>query len=92
VEQWEGEDGNHSAQKNNLIKDSEANEKNGYPVPDPNITKINDSKEPRDALNNNLKQEILQVITENFLEKIQHMTKQNVQDALKKFQNTKNKE
>jgi hypothetical protein len=29
-------DGNHSLQKTNLIQDSEGNEENGYPVPDPN--------------------------------------------------------
>jgi hypothetical protein len=29
-------DGNHSPQKNNLIQDSEGNEENEYPVPDPN--------------------------------------------------------
>jgi hypothetical protein len=31
-------DGNHSPQKNNLIQDSEGNEENGYPLPDPNKT------------------------------------------------------
>jgi hypothetical protein len=38
-------DGNHSTQKNNLIQDSEGNEENGYPVPDPNKTMLNDNKE-----------------------------------------------
>jgi hypothetical protein len=38
------EDGNHSPSKNNLIKDSEVNEENRYPVPDSNKTKINDAK------------------------------------------------
>jgi cell division ATPase FtsA len=49
-------------------------------------------KEPRDAHKNILKEEILQVITENFMEKILYLVNQNVQDALKKFQETKNKE
>jgi hypothetical protein len=34
----------------------------------------------------------MQKITENFMEKIPDMVNQNVQDALKKFQDTKNKE
>jgi hypothetical protein len=42
-------DGNHFPQKNNLIQDSEENEENGYPVPDPNETKINDTKERSEA-------------------------------------------
>jgi molecular chaperone DnaK (HSP70) len=66
--------------------------KTGYPVPDPNKTMINDTKEPSNAHKNTLKEEILQEITENFMEKILHMVNQNVQDALKKFQDTKNKE
>jgi hypothetical protein len=41
---------------------------------------------------NNLKEEILQVITEKFMEMILDMVSQNVQDAFKKFQDTKNKE
>jgi hypothetical protein len=32
------------SQQNNLIQDSEGNEENGYPVPDPNKTKINDQR------------------------------------------------
>jgi hypothetical protein len=51
--------------KNNLIQDSEGNEENIYPVSDSNKTKINDTKEPRDAHKNTLKKEILQVITEH---------------------------
>jgi hypothetical protein len=42
-------DGNHSPPKNNLIKYSEGNEENRYPVPDSNKTKINDAQEPSDA-------------------------------------------
>jgi hypothetical protein len=42
-------DGTHPPQKNNSIQDSEGNEKNGYPVPDPNKTMINNNKEPRNA-------------------------------------------
>jgi hypothetical protein len=35
--------------KKNLTQDSEGNEENGYPVPDPKKTMINDTKEPSDA-------------------------------------------
>jgi molecular chaperone DnaK (HSP70) len=84
-------DANHSPSENNSVQDSEGNEKNGYPVPDSNKTKINDTKEPNNV-HNNLKEEILQVITENFMELLLDMVNQNVQEALKKFGDTKNKE
>jgi hypothetical protein len=84
--------GKCSPHKNNLIQDSEGNEENRYPVPDSNKTKINDAKESNNAHKIILKEEILQVITENFLEMLLDMVKQNVQEALKKFQDTKNKE
>jgi hypothetical protein len=84
--------GNNSPPKNNLIKDSEGSEENGYPVLDSNKIKINDTKEPNDVHKNILKEDVLQVITENFMEKILGMVKKNVQEALKKFQDTKNKE
>jgi hypothetical protein len=50
-------DGNHSSPKNHLIQDSEGNEENRYPVLDFNKTKINDTKEPRNAHKNTLKKE-----------------------------------
>jgi hypothetical protein len=81
-----------SLQKNNLIQDSEGNEENGYPAHNPNKTKINDTKKPSDSNKNTLKEEILQVMTKNFMEKVQDMVNQNVQDVLKKFQEAKNKE
>jgi hypothetical protein len=80
--------GKQFSPKNNLIQDSEGNE-NRYPVPDSNKTKINDAKEPNDAHKNTLKEEILQIITENFMEMLLDMVNQNVQKALKKFQDTK---
>jgi hypothetical protein len=40
--------------------------KSRYPVPDPNKTKINDTKETSSALKNTIKKEM----TANFLEKI----------------------
>jgi hypothetical protein len=35
--------------KNKLVQDSEGNEENGYPVPEPNQTKIDYPKEPNKA-------------------------------------------
>jgi hypothetical protein len=55
-------------------------------------TKINYAKEPNEAHKNTLKEEILQVITKNFMEMITDMVNQNVQEALKKFQDNRNKE
>jgi hypothetical protein len=76
-------DGNHSLQKNNSKQDSDGNEEKGYPVRDPQKTKINDTKKPSNVHKNSLKEEILQIITENFMEKILDMVNQNVQSALK---------
>jgi hypothetical protein len=78
--------------KNNLIQDSEGNEENGNPVPDSNKTKINYAKEPSETHKNTLKEEILKVITENFMEMLLDMVNQNGQEVLEKFQDTKNKE
>jgi ribonuclease HI len=55
---------------NNLIQDSKGNEENRSPVPDSSKTKISYIKEHNDAHKNILKDEILQVITENFMEMI----------------------
>jgi hypothetical protein len=49
-------------------------------------------RNPAMPTKNSLKEEILQVITENFMEMILDMVNQNVQNALNKFQDTKNKE
>jgi hypothetical protein len=85
-------EGTHSPAKNKLVQDSEGNEENAYPVPDSNKTKINYSKEYNDPHKNALKEEILQGITNNFIEILLEMVNQNVQEALKKFQDNKNKE
>jgi c-di-AMP phosphodiesterase-like protein len=77
-------DGNHSLPKNKVVQDLERNEENGYPDPDSNKTKINYTKEPNEAHKNTLKEEILQVINENFKEMLLDMVNQNVQEALKK--------
>jgi hypothetical protein len=83
--------GNHSPPKNNLVQDTEKNEENGYPILYYNKTKINKAKEPKHVYKNTLKKEILQVITENFMDMTLDTVKQNVQQALRKFQDTKNK-
>jgi hypothetical protein len=91
VEGWEDEkmmgrwkkDGNHSPPKNKLVQDSQGNEENGYLDPDSNKTKINYTKEANKAHKNTLKEEILQVINENFIEIILDMVDQNAQEALK---------
>jgi hypothetical protein len=52
----------------------------------------NYAKEPNEAHKNTLKEEILQVINENFIEMILDRVNQNVQDTLKKFHDNKNRE
>jgi hypothetical protein len=75
-----------------LVQDSEGKEENGYPDPDSNKTNINYANEPNEAHKNTLKEEILQVINENFIEKLLDMVNQNIQETLKKFLDNKNKE
>jgi hypothetical protein len=82
-------DGNHSHSKKKLVQDSEGNEENRHPVPDPNKTKIDYPKEPNEAHKNNLKEEILQEITESFMEMLLDKVNQNIQEPLKKFQDNK---
>jgi hypothetical protein len=53
---------------------------------------INVTKEPSDTHIKTLKENILEDITKKLMEKIIDMVNQNVQDTLKKFQVTKNKE
>jgi hypothetical protein len=85
-------DGNHSPLQNKVVQDSEGNEESGYPDLDFSKTKINYTKEPNEAHKNILKEEILQVINENFIEMLLDMGNQNVQEALKKFHDNTNKE
>jgi hypothetical protein len=80
------------SQKNELVQDSEGNEENRYPVSDSNKTKIDYPKEPNKAHKNTLEEEILQEITEHFMELLLDKVKKNVQEELKKFQDNKNKE
>jgi hypothetical protein len=85
-------EGNYSPPKNKVVQDLEQNEENRYPDPDSNKTKINYTKEPNEAHKNTMKEEILQVINENFIEILLDMVNQKLQEALKKFQEDKNKE
>jgi hypothetical protein len=80
--------GNHFPHSKKLEQEPEGNDKNRYSDPDSN--KI--TKEPNEAHKNNLKEEILQVINENFIEMILDMVNQNVQETLKKFKDNKNRE
>jgi hypothetical protein len=77
--------------QNKGVQDLEQNEENRYPDPDSNKIKINYTKEPNEAHKNTLKEELLQVIKENFIEMLLDMGNQNEQVALKKFQDNKNK-
>jgi hypothetical protein len=71
-------DGSHSPPKNNLKQDSERNEENEYPFPDSNNKKmINNAKEPNDVQTPSKKKN-LQAVTENFMEMLLDMVKQNV--------------
>jgi hypothetical protein len=78
-------DGNHSTPKN-----SEENEKKGYPDPDSNKTNVNYTKETNKAHKKILQEEMLQVINENFIEMLLDMVNQNVQETLKKLYTTTN--
>jgi hypothetical protein len=84
--------GNQFPHSKKLVQEPERNEKNRYSDPDSNKMKKNYAKEPNEAHKNNPREEILQVINENFIEMILDMVNQNVQKTLKKFQDNKNRE
>jgi hypothetical protein len=84
--------GNQFLHSKKLVQVQEWNEENRYSYPDSNKTKINYAKEPNEAHKNNPKEEILQAISENFIEMMLDMVNQNVQETLKKFQDNKNGE
>jgi hypothetical protein len=91
MRRWKKE-GNRFLPNNKLIQEQEGNEENRCPDPDSNKMKINYVKEPNEAHKNNLKEDTLQVINENFMEMILDMVNQNIQETLKKFQDNKNRE
>jgi hypothetical protein len=68
------------------------NQVNGYPDPDPNKTMINVTKETSDTHKKKPSKKKSWKNSQKFMEKTLDMVNQNVQDALKKFQDTKNKE
>jgi hypothetical protein len=72
-----------------LVSEPEENEENRYSDPDSEKMKINYAKEPNEAHKNILKEEILQVINEKFIEMVLDIVNQNVQETLKKFQDNK---
>jgi thiamine pyrophosphate-dependent acetolactate synthase large subunit-like protein len=73
------------------MQDSEGHEENRYPDPD-SREKVNYDKDPKEAHKNILKEDILQVISENFMEMLLDMVNQNIQEAPKKCQEDKNNE
>jgi hypothetical protein len=77
MERWK-RDGNHSFPQNKLVQDSKGNQENRYPDPDSKKTNIKYTKEPNEAYKNTLKEEIMQVINENFTEMLLDMVNQNV--------------
>jgi hypothetical protein len=74
-----------------LVQEPERNEENRYSDPDSNKMKINYAKEPNEAHKNDLKEEILQTLNENFIEMILDMVNQNVQETQHKIKTTKTK-
>jgi uncharacterized membrane protein YcgQ (UPF0703/DUF1980 family) len=82
-------DGNNFPPNNKLVQEPEGNEKNRSPDPNSNETKINYDRKSNKAHKNTVKEEILQLINENFVEMILDMVNQNVQETLKNFQDKK---
>jgi hypothetical protein len=70
--------GNQFPPSNILVQKPEGKEEDRYPDPHCNKTKVNYAKEPNEAHKNTMKEEILQVINENFIEMILDMVNQNL--------------
>jgi hypothetical protein len=84
--------GNQFTHSKKLVQEPEGNEEKRYSDLDSNKMKINYAKEPNEAHKNTLKEDILQVLNEKFIEMMLDMVNQNVQETLKKFQDNKNRE
>jgi hypothetical protein len=84
--------GNQFPHSKKLVQEPEGNEENRYSDPDSNKMQINYAKEPNEAQKNNLKEDIQQVLNENFIQMILDTVNQNVQETLNIFQDNKNKE
>jgi hypothetical protein len=67
--------GNHFPHNKKFVQDPEGNEENRYSDPDPNKMKLNYAKEPKEAHKDNLKENILQVLNENFIQMTLDMVK-----------------
>jgi hypothetical protein len=65
--------GNHVPPNNKLLKEPDGNEEKWYPDSDSNKTRRNYTKEPNKTHKNTLKDEIMQIINENFIEMILDM-------------------
>jgi hypothetical protein len=70
--------GNEFPHSKKFVQEPEGNEENRYSDRNSNKMKTNYAKEPNEAHKNNLKEEILQVNNENFIEMILDMVRQNV--------------
>jgi hypothetical protein len=88
----EKEQGNQFPPSKKLVQDPEGNEENRYSDPDCKKMNITYAKGPTEDHKNNLKEDILQVYNENFIEMIQDRVNQNVQETLKKFEDNKTRE
>jgi hypothetical protein len=84
--------GNQFPHNKKLVQEPDGNEEKRYSDPDSNKMKINYAKGPNEAHKNNLKEDLLQVLNENFIELILDMVNQNEQEILKKFQDNKYRE
>jgi hypothetical protein len=84
--------GNQFPHCKKLVQEPEGNKENRYSDPDSNKININYAKQHNEAHKNNLKEDILQVLNENFIEMVLDRVNQNVQETLKKFQDNKNRE
>jgi hypothetical protein len=60
--------GNQFPHSKKLLQEPEGNEESRYSDPDSNKMEIKYAKEPNEAHKNNIKEEILQVINENFIQ------------------------
>jgi hypothetical protein len=68
--------GNHFPSNNKLVQEPERNEENRFPDSDYNKTKRSYTKEHNKVHKNTVKEEILQVINDNFIEMILDMVNQ----------------
>jgi alkylhydroperoxidase/carboxymuconolactone decarboxylase family protein YurZ len=84
--------GNQFPHRKKLVEKPKGNEENRNSDQDSNKMNINYAKEPNEAHKNNLKEDTLQVLNENFIEIILDMVNQNVQETIKYCQDNKNRE